>query len=56
MSMRAVISVSDKSGLGEFARALAGLGVEIYSTGGTQRAIAEAGVPVREHIGSDGVS
>ena len=47
MSMRAVISVSDKSGLGEFAGALAGLGVEIFSTGGTQRAIAEAGVPVR---------
>ncbi len=47
MSMRAVISVSDKSGLGEFARALAGLGVEIFSTGGTQKAIAEAGVPVR---------
>ncbi len=47
MSMRAVISVSDKSGLGEFARALAGLGVEIYSTGGTQRAIAGAGVPVK---------
>ncbi len=47
MSMRAVISVSDKSGLGEFTRALAGLGVEIFSTGGTQRAIAEAGVPVK---------
>ena len=47
MSMRAVISVSDKSGLGDFARALARLGVEIYSTGGTQRAIAGAGVPVK---------
>ena len=47
MSMRAVISVSDKSGLGDFARALAGLGVEMFSTGGTQRAIAEAGVLVK---------
>ena len=47
MSMRAVISVSDKSGLGDFARALSQQGVEIYSTGGTQRAIAEAGVPVK---------
>ena len=47
MSMRAVISVSDKSGLGEFAWSLSGLGVEIYSTGGTQRAISEAGVPVK---------
>ena len=47
MNMRAIISVFDKSGLGEFARALARQGVEIYSTGGTQRTIAEAGAPVK---------
>ena len=47
MSMRAVISVSDKTGLGPFARALADQGVEIYSTGGTKRAIAETGASVK---------
>ena len=45
---RALISVSDKSGLAQFARALAGHGVEIVSTGGSAKAIAEAGVAVRE--------
>ncbi|MBF2755599.1 MAG: bifunctional phosphoribosylaminoimidazolecarboxamide formyltransferase/IMP cyclohydrolase [Gammaproteobacteria bacterium AqS3] len=44
---RALIGVSDKSGIVEFARALADAGVEILSTGGTARALAEAGVPVR---------
>lgn len=44
--MRAILSVSDKSGLIELARGLAGLGVELISTGGTARAIAAAGVPV----------
>ncbi|MBN1291567.1 MAG: hypothetical protein JXB48_06975 [Candidatus Latescibacteria bacterium] len=43
---RALISVSDKSGIVEFARDLAGLGVEIISTGGTARAIREAGIEV----------
>jgi phosphoribosylaminoimidazolecarboxamide formyltransferase/IMP cyclohydrolase len=43
---RALISVSDKSGLIEFARALAGRGVEIVSTGGTASALARDGVPV----------
>jgi phosphoribosylaminoimidazolecarboxamide formyltransferase / IMP cyclohydrolase len=43
---RALISVSDKSGLVELARALAGRGVEIVSTGGTAAALARAGVPV----------
>ena len=47
MSMRAVISVSDKTGLGPFARTLAEQGVDIYSTGGTKKAIAEAGAPVK---------
>ena len=45
---RALISVSDKTGLVDFARALAGRGIEIVSTGGTQRALADAGVPVRD--------
>ncbi|MDR2486688.1 MAG: bifunctional phosphoribosylaminoimidazolecarboxamide formyltransferase/IMP cyclohydrolase [Clostridiales Family XIII bacterium] len=45
--MRALLSVSDKSGLLEFARGLADLGVELISTGGTQKAIANAGIPVR---------
>ncbi len=43
---RALISVSDKSGLIEFATALSQLGVEIVSTGGTAKAIAEAGLKV----------
>lgn len=43
---RALISVSDKAGIVDFARALHELGVEIVSTGGTARAILEAGVPV----------
>ena len=45
--MRALISVSDKTGLEPFGRGLAELGFEIYSTGGTHRTLAEAGVPVR---------
>ena len=45
---RALISVSDKAGLVEFARALAGHGVELVSTGGTRKALADAGLPVRD--------
>src|SRR6266700_5876782 len=45
---RALISVSDKSGLVEFARALAGHGVELVSTGGTAKALAAAGLKVRD--------
>jgi phosphoribosylaminoimidazolecarboxamide formyltransferase/IMP cyclohydrolase len=45
---RALLSVSDKTGVVEFARGLVELGVEIVSTGGTARALSEAGVPVRE--------
>src|ERR1700689_1926669 len=45
---RALLSVSDKSGLIEFARALALHGVELVSTGGTAKAIAEAGLKVRD--------
>ena len=43
---RALISVSDKTGIVEFAKGLHELGVEIISTGGTMKAISEAGVPV----------
>src|SRR6201999_1956701 len=45
---RALLSVSDKSGLIEFARALSARGVELISTGGTAKAIAEAGLKVRD--------
>ena len=44
---RALLSVSDKRGLVEFARGLRELGVEIVSTGGTARELAEAGIAVR---------
>ena len=44
---RALLSVSDKTGIVDFARGLVELGVEIVSTGGTARALAEADVPVR---------
>src|SRR5205814_2122322 len=42
---RALLSVSDKSGLIDFARALVGHGIELISTGGTAKEIAEAGRP-----------
>jgi phosphoribosylaminoimidazolecarboxamide formyltransferase/IMP cyclohydrolase len=45
---RALISVSDKSGLVEFAQALAGFGVTIISTGGTARSLREAGLAVTD--------
>ena len=45
---RALVSVSDKTGLVEFARVLAKHKVEVLSTGGTAKAIAAAGLPVRE--------
>jgi phosphoribosylaminoimidazolecarboxamide formyltransferase/IMP cyclohydrolase len=51
---RALISVSDKTGLEHFARALAELNVEILSTGGTFKALADAAVPVREVAGYTG--
>jgi phosphoribosylaminoimidazolecarboxamide formyltransferase/IMP cyclohydrolase len=45
---RALISVSDKTGLIDTARALHDLGVELVSTGGTKAAIAAAGIPVKD--------
>ena len=44
--MRALLSVSDKTGLVDLGRALAARGVELVSTGGTARGLAEAGLPV----------
>jgi len=46
--MRALISVSDKSGVENFARELVGLGYEIISTGGTYKKLQEAGIAVIE--------
>ncbi|HYH21595.1 MAG TPA: bifunctional phosphoribosylaminoimidazolecarboxamide formyltransferase/IMP cyclohydrolase, partial [Azospirillum sp.] len=45
---RALISVSDKTGLVALGQALAARGVEILSTGGSAQRLAEAGVPVKE--------
>ena len=45
---RALLSVTDKSGLVEFAHALASFGVELISTGGTARALREAGLAVKD--------
>ncbi|WP_130472158.1 bifunctional phosphoribosylaminoimidazolecarboxamide formyltransferase/IMP cyclohydrolase [Candidatus Magnetaquicoccus inordinatus] len=45
---RALISVSDKSGLGEFASGLVRHGVEILSTGGTAKALQQLGIPVKD--------
>lgn len=45
---RALLSVSDKTGLVELAKALAAHGVELVSTGGTRKALAEAGLSVRD--------
>ena len=45
---RALLSVYDKAGVADFAKALAQLGVELISTGGTSKLIAEAGVAVRD--------
>src|SRR5713226_9289425 len=45
---RALISVSDKTGIVEFARALKNFGVEIISTGGTAKTLRDAGIEVRD--------
>ncbi|MBW2236213.1 MAG: bifunctional phosphoribosylaminoimidazolecarboxamide formyltransferase/IMP cyclohydrolase [Deltaproteobacteria bacterium] len=46
--VRALLSVSDKSGLDEFARGLAELGVELVASGGTARALRDAGLEVQD--------
>lgn len=48
MIKQALLSVSDKTGVVDFARALDQLGVKLLSTGGTARLLAEAGLPVTE--------
>lgn len=53
MKKRALISVSDKNGIIEFAKSLSELGFELISTGGTKKAIEESGIPV---IGVDDVT
>jgi len=45
--MQAIISVSDKAGVTDFAQGLSQLGFEIFSTGGTKKALVEAKVPVK---------
>ena len=45
---RVLISVTDKTGIVDFARELSALGAELVSTGGTARAIRDAGVPVKD--------
>ena len=45
---RAILSVTDKAGLVEFARKLSSLGVELISTGGTAKQLRESGIPVRD--------
>ncbi|MBW1996986.1 MAG: IMP cyclohydrolase [Deltaproteobacteria bacterium] len=45
---RAIISVTDKTGIVDFAKSLLGLGVKILSTGGTARVLREGGVPVTD--------
>jgi phosphoribosylaminoimidazolecarboxamide formyltransferase/IMP cyclohydrolase len=55
MKRRALVSVSDKRGVEDFARRLSGMGFEIISTGGTAKALSEAGVrviPVSEVTGA----
>jgi phosphoribosylaminoimidazolecarboxamide formyltransferase / IMP cyclohydrolase len=45
--LKAIISVYDKTGVGDLAKRLVELGFEIYSTGGTKKVLAEAGLPVK---------
>jgi phosphoribosylaminoimidazolecarboxamide formyltransferase/IMP cyclohydrolase len=47
MKKRALISVSNKAGIVDFARGIAELGFELISTGGTYKALAEANIPVK---------
>src|ERR1700747_1986003 len=45
---RAILSVTDKTGLVEFARQLSGLGVELVSTGGTAKLLRDSGISVKD--------
>ena len=48
MIKQALISVSDKSGIVDFAKSLSDLGVKLLSTGGTAKLLADSGLPVTE--------
>src|SRR5664280_1204699 len=45
---RAILSVTDKTGLADFARKLASHGVELISTGGTAKLLRDSGIPVKD--------
>jgi phosphoribosylaminoimidazolecarboxamide formyltransferase/IMP cyclohydrolase len=45
---RAILSVTDKTGLGDFGRKLSGMGVELISTGGTAKLLRDSGIPVKD--------
>jgi len=45
---RALLSVTDKTGLVDFARQLAGMGVELISTGGTAKLLRDSGIAVKD--------
>jgi phosphoribosylaminoimidazolecarboxamide formyltransferase / IMP cyclohydrolase len=45
---RAILSVTDKSGLADFARKLSGLGIELISTGGTAKLLRDSGITVKD--------
>src|SRR5271167_459883 len=47
-AIRALLAVSDKSGIVEFARTLSGYGIELISTGGTRKTLSDAGLAVRD--------
>src|SRR5256884_4047763 len=47
-NQRAILSVTDKSGLVDFARKLAGMGVELVSTGGTAKLLRDSGIAVKD--------
>src|SRR3974377_1813871 len=56
MFERALVSVTDKTGVVEFARGLAALGIELISTGGTWRALNTAGDPAARGRGRGGAA
>ena len=45
---RAILSVTDKTGLADFAKKLAGMGVELISTGGTAKLLRDSGISVKD--------
>ena len=53
--MRALISVSDKTGVVEFAKGLRTLGWEVIATGGTMKLLADSGVEGNQHQRRDGI-